>query len=328
MISVLLPAYNAESTIAEAISSVLAQTFSQFEVLIVDDGSTDKTSQVIGQFSDPRIRVIRQETNQGLVATLNRGLHECKYDWIARLDSDDRMVSTRLAEQWNWVSAHPKVAILGSSMLMIDERGQPLGMREAQCGSQVLEWKLLFENPLFHPTVLMNRKFVQEVGGYREEAKHAEDYDLWVRIVHAGYKLENLPAALTEYRIHPDQISQSQTPAMVRQSRKTAQAAMQNLVAHPVSESVVQALQERKSPYELRPEVTTRLAELWARWRVRESLANFPIEAQEDLVWRFIGIYRNDWITGAQMAWFHQRYPGVGLRAWMSPLKRVAKKIR
>ena len=199
-ITVLLPVYNGEQHVAEAVRSILEQSYANFELLIMDDGSTDGTPQVLEALAatDARVRIHRRE-NRGLIATLNEGLAMCSTELVARMDADDRAMPERLALQKAFMDAHAHIAVCGTGMEMY-ESGRVVTPR---CGAP-FDILCLFSPPLAHPTVMYRRSVVLGMGGYASDMPAAEDYDLWCRMAAAGYGIDNLPQALLRYRMHPD----------------------------------------------------------------------------------------------------------------------------
>lgn len=205
-VTVLLSVFNGGAHLAEAIASVLAQTHADFELLIIDDGSTDDTPAVLRSFTDPRIRVVTQP-NAGLVAALNRGLGEARHDLVARMDADDVSSPHRLERQTRFLVENPTVAAVGSCFDLIDEAGGRTGVAHVAADSGYLGRQLYFRNTLAHTSILMRRDAVLEVGAYRQVGP-VEDYDLWTRL--AGYyPLVALDDVLVSYRVSPSGISAS-----------------------------------------------------------------------------------------------------------------------
>lgn len=202
-ITVLMPAYNAGPYIREAVDSVLAQTFTDFELLIINDGSRDETAEILSSYGDPRIRVLEQE-NRGLVASLNRGLQEARSEWIARFDADDVCLPERLAIQWDYVQVHPELLLLGGEADYMSQEGEHLftfhhhGYSTAEIRELVLR-----ECPFVHATVLFRRSAVLEAGGYDPDALTFEDHLLWRKLVALG-PVENLQQPLIRVRFNPE----------------------------------------------------------------------------------------------------------------------------
>jgi len=210
-ISVLMPVYNGAPYLAAAIVSILEQTEPDFELLIVDDGSTDQTAQIVKTFSDPRIKYFSQ-THQGLVPTLNFALDQAQGEYLARLDADDIATNDRLAKQVAFLNQNNLVAG-GTWAEIIDTQGKKIGEvnyppREAK----KIKWFSLWHNPFIHSSMILRRSIVKKVGGYRN-FKHVEDYELWSRIIFR-FPTGNLPEQLLKYRLHPQQTTVSQNKIM------------------------------------------------------------------------------------------------------------------
>jgi len=214
-ISVVMPAYNCVSFVETATRSVLSQTYSNFEFIIIDDGSTDGTREVLQQLAeeDSRIRLICAE-HQGLVAALNLGVSLARAELIARMDSDDVCLPNRFALQLEYLLAHPEAVAVGTNAEMIDPDGDALGIVTPDFEPQELARKLIAGKSvkIWHPSVLMRKEILQNVGGYRAKYQHAEDFDLWLRMSEVG-ELHNLRKVLLLYRQHPGSICAQQRPA-------------------------------------------------------------------------------------------------------------------
>ncbi|MFA9478268.1 glycosyltransferase family 2 protein [Phycisphaerales bacterium AB-hyl4] len=206
MISVLMPAYNAERYIDEAIESVLAQTYRDFELIVIDDGSTDGTRTIADGYAerDERVRVL-SHANMGMGASMNDARQHARYEWLAVLDSDDRMKPNRLARQLAFIEEHPDVSLLSSLVHLIDEQGRVIGTTRSPFTSAEAVAKAVRSNVLLgfhHPAQLMRKAAIDAVGGYRNAFWPCNDLDLLNRIAEAGYGVLVQPEVLTEYRIH------------------------------------------------------------------------------------------------------------------------------
>ena len=203
-ISVILPVYNGSSYLSQAIESILKQSYDDFELIVIDDGSNDDSLNIIEQFAnnDKRIIVITRR-NKGLVATLNEGISLAKGFWVARMDADDIALPNRLERQLEWIEK-TGADICGSWVRFFGAGGR----RVWKCyqTDQAIKIDMLFRSPLAHPAVLM-RADVAKHFCYRPEFDKAEDYDLWVRLAQAGLKMTNIPEVLLLYRIHSSQTS-------------------------------------------------------------------------------------------------------------------------
>jgi glycosyltransferase involved in cell wall biosynthesis len=207
-ISVAMSVYNNAPYLAHAIESILAQTFNDFEFLIVDDGSTDRSGEIIDRFAanDSRIRPIHQ-ANVGLIASLNRMIDEGRAPLIARMDGDDIALPERFARQVAFLDANPDIGVLGTGCTCIDEDGRPSVYKfdNVTTPEDVVE-DLKNGPPLCHPSVVMRRDAVRAVGGYHRAYRHCEDYDLWLRLSE-NVRMANLPERLLLYRQSETQVS-------------------------------------------------------------------------------------------------------------------------
>jgi glycosyltransferase involved in cell wall biosynthesis len=206
-VSVVMAVYNGERWLAETLASLAGQTFGDFEVVAIDDGSTDGSAAILAEAAarDARYRVITQ-ANRGLVASLNRGLAEARAPLVARLDADDIAEPERFARQVAFLHVHPEVAVLGSAIRIIGEDGVFGRLQSYPCGPAEVAAGMLHRCAFAHPAVMMRRDAVLAIGGYREAFRHAEDYDLWLRLGER-HALDNLPEALLRYRQHVGSVS-------------------------------------------------------------------------------------------------------------------------
>lgn len=208
-ISVLMPVYNGMAWLADAIDCVLSQTFQDFELIIIDDGSKDDSWAIISEFSDSRIRAVRQP-NKGLAATLNIGLGLVRAPYVARQDQDDWMHPERLARQYAFMEANPKVAMVGT-WAEVRVGDKPDGrFHHHPVSSDVLRLRLLFDNPFVHSSLMLRTDAARALGGYSEDRSRQppEDYEFWSRIAR-NYDMANLPEVLTVYREMPASMSRS-----------------------------------------------------------------------------------------------------------------------
>lgn len=199
-----LPVFNGEKYLSAAVSSVLEQTCSDFELVVVDDGSTDRTGEILAAIADPRLRVIRHPRNCGLVAALNEGIRNSGGEFVARMDADDLCHPSRFAKQVAFMEAHPNVSICGTWF-------RTFGAKDAYVRSPVapehIRARLFFGWAVGHPTLMIRRAFLERSGlGFDEAFRHCEDYDLLERAAGFG-QIACLPDFLVSYRIHDAQVS-------------------------------------------------------------------------------------------------------------------------
>ena len=201
-VSVIMSVYNGMPLMKEAIQSIQSQTLSDFEFLIVNDCSTDETKQELHKISqnDERIRVIENEKNLGLAASLNKAWQASKGEFIARMDSDDISESSRLEEQVGYLEKRGEVVVLGTSAVLIDQKGELFGKSQRRESHHELVKYIGTENPFFHSSVMMRKRFLIETGGYNEKFRRSQDYDLWSRGIATG-EYHNLQKFLLKYRV-------------------------------------------------------------------------------------------------------------------------------
>jgi glycosyltransferase involved in cell wall biosynthesis len=200
-----MPFYNAAPYLAEAVKSMLDQTFRDFELILINDGSTDNSEQLIQRFNDPRIIYILHKENKGLVCSLNKGLDEAKGEFIARMDGDDISLPDRLQKQLDYLKSHPETDLLASTVQLINEKGQHTGFwkedRDNTSPSHIYEF-LPVNNCIAHPSILARADIIKSLR-YREAQGQAEDYDLWLRWISAGKTIHKLDEMLVKHRILP-----------------------------------------------------------------------------------------------------------------------------
>lgn len=199
--------FNGEAFLTAAVESILGQTFHDFEFLIIDDGSADKTAEILSAYAsqDPRMRIIHQE-NKGRATSLNIGIGLAKSDYIARMDADDIALPQRLRDQIDFLDCHPEVGLLGGAVEVIKDTGQVLSAVRPPTQDSELRSIMLQGNPMWHPTVVMRKKVVLAAGGYRKPLLDADDYDLFLRMSEYS-QIANLDKFVLKYRIHANQVS-------------------------------------------------------------------------------------------------------------------------
>ena len=204
-VSVLMPAYNAEKYIAEAIESILSQTYTDFEFIIADDCSTDKTSQIIEKYQqrDQRIHLLKNQINLGIAKTRNILLRQSQGTYIAWLDSDDTALEKRLEKQVSCLEEHKDIALVGSNLNIINENSEVIATRKYPTSPALIHKCILRYCPIAQPSVLVRSNIIKYLK-YDENLEICEDYDLWLKI-NSKYKIMNLNEALINYRISTTQ---------------------------------------------------------------------------------------------------------------------------
>ena len=204
-VTVLMPVHNGARYLGEAMGSILSQTFSDFELLVVDDGSTDATSSIVGACTDPRLAVHRNGRNLGLIASLNWGLDNARSEYIARMDADDVALPTRLQRQVDFLRRSPGIGLCGTWFRMLG--GARRHAVRPPTGADDMAARLFHESPLAHPSVMFRRAlFDRHRLRYSSEFPHAEDFELWTRVARVT-ELANVPEVLLLYRQHAEQVS-------------------------------------------------------------------------------------------------------------------------
>lgn len=204
-VSVVMPVIHPDPAyLRQAIESVLQQTLTDVEIVIVEDPSSCPTGELLAEFSDPRIRHIINPVRTSFAASVNRGLAESRSSLVARFDGDDICGPDRLRKQIRFLQAHPEVDVLGSHLEVIDPAGRTLGYRDYPLDHESIFKAMPRFSPLAHPAVMYRKEAVLKAGGYRV-AKYpgTEDYELWSRLAKAGLRFANYPEALVRYRVHP-----------------------------------------------------------------------------------------------------------------------------
>lgn len=207
-VSVLMAVHNGAAFVGDAVNSVTQQTDISWELVIVDDGSTDDTEQHLLELRDPRIAIRRLDERVGLARALNFGLERCQAEVVIRLDADDRCRTNRLARLNAEMRRRPGLAVLGSAAAVVNWAGDEIGVLRVPVGVQSVRRTLRWRNPIVHSSVAMRRNVIMSLGGYCEEAGRYEDYELWLRTASIG-EIDNLDETLVDYRVHDGQISAS-----------------------------------------------------------------------------------------------------------------------
>lgn len=231
MISIILPLFNSENFIFESVDSLLNQNYSDFELLIIDDGSVDRSLEIVSSFQDSRIKVFQRE-HSGLISGLNFGLQKAQGDLIARFDNDDVCLPDRLRKQVRFLSENPEASLVGGNAILIDEEGNELqGHTKMPSDTLGIEKNLKnLVNPIIHPSVMFRREHVLKIGGYRNLFQAAEDYDLWLRMSQAGMKLFNIEEPVMKLRKHRRNMS-------VLQMRSSVKSCLLALADHLIGNS-------------------------------------------------------------------------------------------
>ncbi|MEO5954868.1 MAG: glycosyltransferase [Nitrospiraceae bacterium] len=300
-VTVLMPVFNGERFLREAIESVLQQTHRDFELLIINDGSTDRSREIVLSYDDPRINFAENAKNLGLASTLNVGLGLATYELVARQDADDLSLPERLALQVDFLAKHPDVVLVGTQAMIIDEQGFRKGrVLDRACTHDSIRWDLLFDNSFTHSSVMFRRSTITQLGGYDGAFRYCQDYALWTQVAR-HHRVANIDRCLVQYRVHPfDRMSDKLKGIIAEENRLI----MRDYIADTLGNDSV-------SDVELDAMVNMRLAfeQRWARLFVR-------------LVARSISVYQSIRPSSSLSPDFQRtvarRYVRAAYKAWAS----------
>jgi glycosyltransferase involved in cell wall biosynthesis len=236
-VTVLMPVYNANKFLREAVESILKQSFTDFEFLIIDDGSTDDSQSIIRSYDDSRIKFVQNEKNIGVAATLNRGLDLAWTEYIARMDADDISLPSRLEKQIHFMEENPDVGISGTWIRLFGDQLRVVD--RCPVSASVVKAYLLFDTAIHHPTAIMRRNLIEK---YRLRydpsfGSCGEDFDFWLRASN-NFSVDNLPEALVKMRHHKDSLSNASKEIMTDHTEKLLFEGLKNLGLSPTNEVV------------------------------------------------------------------------------------------
>jgi glycosyltransferase involved in cell wall biosynthesis len=245
-VSVLMSVYNDAPYLQEAIDSILTQTLGDFEFVIVNDGSTDQTAQILDRCTDPRLVRLSNSQNIGLTLSLNKGLAVSRGDFIARMDANDVALSDRLAHQADYLTTHPDIGLVSGDMASMDIHGNPLPDDQSPYGvpasHDYLTWALLWNNPLAHITVMMRRKIlVEKQITYIPDFNRAEDYELWGTLSRHT-RLVRLPKVYAYRRVVPTGVSFTKRDTQLATMYRVAEREARALIGDAIPDSGIQTM--------------------------------------------------------------------------------------
>lgn len=260
-VTVLMNVYNGERYLAEAIDSILTDSYSDFEFVIVDDGSTDTTPQILAEAAarDPRVVLLRNDPNRGIVASANRGLSVARGAYIARLDSDDVSLPGRLARQVAALDADPSIALVSMNYESIDATGTPLGRSHRDHPSSVINYLLHFSNAIGgHSQVMFRASVVRALNGYDPTCAASLDYDLWSRIACVG-RIVVLPELGMRYRVHAGNFTTRAKRLQEAVGKRVVHRMLTRHLGRPITEHEAHAVTHAWRP--VLPSIDARLAD-------------------------------------------------------------------
>ena len=249
-VTVLMPTYNAEAFLVEALQSILSQTWKDFEFLIVNDASSDATPQILAQTQDPRIRIIQNPTRLGVTGSLNRGLSEARGQIVCRMDADDISDPERIHLQTEHLLKEPKAGLVSSLYEFIDEKDLKVRtFKRPSLDPVLIHWNLLFRNYLGgHGQVAFKIDLARKVGGYSSELPYSQDYDLWLRLARVT-EVHILTESLFKRRIHKDAIGTQKRAEQLQCSIETAKTALREVTGREISEKEILLLRKFMSSF-------------------------------------------------------------------------------
>jgi hypothetical protein len=321
LVSIVLPVYNCEQYLGDAVESLIVQSFSSFELIIIDDGSTDRSPDIIGSFNDERIRVFRQ-ANQGLAATLNRGISLARGKYIARQDQDDLSRPDRISLQVAYMEGHPDCVLLGSWAQIMEADRLVERFHRHPVDELLLRYQLLFNNPFVHSSVLLRRSALLKVGGYTTDPDRQppEDYELWSRLSRIG-SVANIGEVLQIYREIPGSMSRI-GPSPFK--RRLIMICSENIAAatgltsdDPSIQAIATLTHGEASELQQRPDFAHMKKILIDAVNSLGS-GDAIIPLRQDAIAR---------VQSMKAAWILRETPAYHVIYQVGPLKRIAKKI-
>lgn len=202
-----MPVHNGEKYLRPAMESILGQTFTDFEFIIINDGSTDSTESIINSYEDDRIVLIKNKEKIGVSKSLNKAVEISKGEYIARMDADDISLPGRLEKQLIFLENHEEIGVLGSNACLINSEGKEIGKYIRPESPQLIKWTALFSNPMIHPSIMARAHILKE-NKYDESFKNGQDYELWSRLIFTkNISFTNLNEPLIRYRIHGSSVT-------------------------------------------------------------------------------------------------------------------------
>lgn len=241
-LTVLMSVYNAAAHLEKAVRSILTQTFTAFEFLIINDGSRDQSREILARVTDPRIRIVDTE-NRGLAAALERGVREARAPYVARMDADDIAPPDRLETQVSYLDRHPDIGVVSADYVEIDPRDVPLRTRRAPAldSSFIISWKLLWENVICHPVVMVRRDLMLAAGINYDPSCVVEDYDVWTRLLFHTH-FAHIPRVLLQYRRNPEGMTRTRDRRQFEQTSRIQQRTLSTLLGRSLDPLVGQSV--------------------------------------------------------------------------------------
>ncbi len=203
-----MPIHNGDSYLRQAIDSILQQTFTNFEFIIIDDASTDNTKKIIKSYADKRIVLLENKGKLGVAKSLNKAIAIARGDYIARMDADDISLADRFDKQISYLENNPSIDLVGSSAYLINANDKEIGLYIRPHSPKIIKWTAFFSNPMIHPSI-MAKALILKQNHYQENLENGQDYELWSRLIFTNNaQLSNLDDFLLKHRVHPESVTQ------------------------------------------------------------------------------------------------------------------------
>lgn len=211
LVSVVMPVMNVEKFLDLAVASVLGQTLADFEFIIIDDASSDRTAELVREWQrrDKRIIFLENKEHQGITAAINNGLKIAQGRYLARMDGDDICLPERLAEQVKFLANNPDIALVGTFAYEINENSEQTGEIKKSIDPTAIAQKILYYSPCLHSSIMFRSALIKDIGWYNEAYPFCQDQDLYFRTIFSGYKIANIPLFLLKYRRHPASVARN-----------------------------------------------------------------------------------------------------------------------
>lgn len=243
-VSLVMTVFNGEKFIKQAVDSVLAQSYGDFEIIVVDDLSTDGTIEILSSYKVDNLKVIKNEQNLGTYKSANIGIAAASGEYIARLDADDVCLPGRFVTQVDFLDRNPHHVLVGSHAETIDEDGNKIGMlAHQQLSFDEVLTHIFFHNTFVHSSIMFRKSFFDKFGGYRELAK-AQDYEYYLRMISHDFKLENLGFTLVKYRIHTQSMTMTGSEAQELASREIIIEYLDKILGIKISEKTLELIRK------------------------------------------------------------------------------------
>ncbi len=338
-VSFLLAVYNDGRYLEETLAGIFSQTFGDFELVAVDDASTDGTAALLQATGDERVRYVRNDSNLGHVGSLSRGLKMCRGEYIARIDGDDICEPTRLEQQVVLLDRDASLAGCATWTTEIDDEGQPIGIKaKPYPDASHVTWSMGHGLQLYHPTMTLRRTALEAVGGYDTTTLAMEDYDLWTRMVAGGHLLGVVPEQLVRYRRRRGSITAKYASHQQAQAVPVAKRYIETLLGHKADAAAIATMRKLYSWDDLAPLNTRPALRLMQQWR-RATLGDADQAARQHaddltgkaLLRRATAWLKHDPAAALCIARYLMRLPGHrrrGLSLWIEAARAAAGRLR